>query len=55
MTPAALPANILDLNFAARAGFRLNLARFLRDLKAEDSPDCDCETDSREEDDPDLD
>jgi hypothetical protein len=36
MTPAALPANLVDLNCAARAGLRLNLTRFLRDLKNED-------------------
>ncbi|MFA6450620.1 MAG: hypothetical protein WCX65_14195 [bacterium] len=55
MTPAALPANIVDLNCAARAGFRLNLSRFLRDLRKEETPDCDCETDTQEEDDLDLD
>jgi len=54
-TPAAIPAALVDLNCAARAGFRLNLTRLLRDLKNESSDEDEEAVKGTEEPDIDLD
>jgi len=53
-TPVALPAALVDLNCAARAGMRLNITRFFKDLKKEDDEFC-ADSDESEEEDIDLD
>ena len=50
LTPAAAVGEVVDVDAAARAGFRLNLSRLMRDLKR-DEP----ENPDEPDDDPDID